>query len=241
MFAKKQSLSKRASPLTLSEHPDRPLGMYEEARNAFVEIFGSSKVAAQRMFVVALLMGLVALMAVVGLYKIAQKSTVVPILVEVDPKSGAVNKPVRIESVRPNDAVIMAELGRWASKILTIDQVLSPLYFREAVVMTKDLGASQYTDFRVAQKIVERMSQDKTLQRLATVSSVDISQPGVAFIFATTQESRGGSSGSDVARFRLTLKYELSPPRTLNDVMTNPLGLYVTSMNVSEENSQVKR
>lgn len=240
MFAKKPSSSKRAASPALSEHPERPQGMYEEAKDQFVEIFGSSQVAAQRMFLAALLMGLVALVAVVGLYKVAQKSTVVPILVEVDPKTGTVNKPVRIESVRPNDAVIMAELGRWATKILTIDQVLSPLYFREAVVMTKDLGSSQYTDFRVSQKIVERMSKDKTLQRLATVSSVDISQPGVAFIFATTQESRGGSTGSDVARFRLTLKYELSPPRTLSDVMANPLGLYVTSMNVSEENSQVK-
>lgn len=235
MFKKTRSQTRQTVPL--SEHPDRPVGMYEEAIGQFAEIYGSAKVGETHNFLLALVVSVVAAIAVVALWTVSQRSVAVPWLVEVNPGTGEVQKPVRIENVRPSEAVIKAEIGRWAAKVLTIDQVLTPVYFREAVVMTKGAGDAQFSEFRVSQKIVERMAQDKYLQRRATVTGVDITQPGVAFVFATTKESRGQAGVASSSRFRMSLKYELVPPKTESELLANPLGLYIVSMDATEESA----
>jgi len=73
------------------------------------------------------------------------------------------------------------------------------------------------------------------LQRRATVNSVDVSQAGVAFIFLSTQEAQGSNANSATGAYRVTLKYEIIPPNTEADILVNPLGLYITSMNVTDE------
>jgi type IV secretory pathway TrbF-like protein len=232
MFSRKP----KATPvLTLSTHSEKPPGMYEEATQKFSEIYGSAMVNAQRMFMLAVIaMGLV-VVTVFAFFQSASDNVAQPWLVEVNPETGLVDRPVRITSVRPSDAVIKAELARWATKVFTIDKVLTPDYFRDAIVMARGLAISQFSEFRVSQDIVARMVQDATIQRVPTITSVDVSQPGVAFVFLTTREARANISGTETTRYRLTLKYEISPPKTEREILSNPLGLFVTSMNVSEE------
>ena len=212
-----------------------PAGVHDEAAGKFAEIYSGAIVAQQRMFIVAMCAVLLAIGCVAALFNVASNNAAVPVLVEVASGVGVVNKPVRIEFVRPSEAVLKAELARWAVKVFTIDRDLSPRYFREANVMTKGLGESQFTEFRVAQAVVERMAKDPSLQRIPTVTSVDTSQQGVAFIFVQTRESRGNTAVADTAQYRVTVKYEFIPPATEEAIMANPLGLFITSMNISEE------
>lgn len=232
MFNKRSTPTK--SPV-LSEHPDRPSGVFDDAVDEFAEIYGSAKVAQQRMFMLAVLGVALAAGALIALWNISQKSVAVPWLVEVNPLTGVINKPVRIESVRPSDAVVKAEIAKWVTKVFTIDASLTPRYFREANQMTKGLGEAQFTEFRVKQDVIDRMTRDPSLQRKPTVTSVDVSQSGVAFVFVATQEAQGTNANSVSAKFRVTVKYEFIPPQTEADILKNPLGLYITSMNVSEE------
>ncbi|PKO68694.1 MAG: type IV secretion system protein [Betaproteobacteria bacterium HGW-Betaproteobacteria-16] len=232
MFSRKP---KDKQDLSLSTHSERPPGMYEDASQRFSEIYGSSMVNGQRMFILAVIaMGLV-VATVFAFFQSASDNVAQPWLVEVNPETGLVDRPVRITSVRPSDAVIKAELARWATKVFTIDKVLTPDYFRDAIVMSRGLAISQFSEFRVSQDIVARMVQDPTIQRTPTITSVDVSQSGVAFVFLTTREARANISGAETTRYRLTLKYEISPPKTEREILNNPLGLFVTSMNVSEE------
>ena len=222
-------------PAGLQNQHDAPPGVFDDPAGQFAEIYGGAQVASQRMFLVAMCAVALAVFSVIALFVVAQKSVAIPWLVEVSDSGGVVSKPVRLETVRPGDAVIKSELARWATKVFTIDSALSPRYFREANAMTKGLGEAQFTEFRVSQGVVERMTKDATLQRVPTVASVDVSQPGVAFVFLTTKESRGTSVDAAATRYRLTLKYEIIPPNTEAGILANPLGLFVTSMNVSEE------
>lgn len=212
-----------------------PPGMHDDAAGKFAEIYGGAVVAQHRMFIVAAGALLVAAASVAALFSVASNNVAVPFVVEVAPGVGVTNKPVRIEAVRPSEAVLKAELARWAVKVFTIDSDLSPRYFREANTMTKGLGESQFRDFRVSQDVVARMAKDPTLQRIPTVTSVDTSQQGVAFIFVQTKEARGNTAVADTAQYRVTVKYEFIPPATEAAIMANPLGLFITSMNVSEE------
>lgn len=228
------SRNKPKKTLPLSESPSAPVGIFKDPRDEFAEIYGSSKVSSQRMFVVSILAIGLAVVAVSFLFINAQKSVAIPLLVEFN-DTGVVNKPVRIESIRPTQAVIKAELARWVVKVFTIDSIQTPQFFREANAMTKGLGTQQFTEFRVNQNIINRMTKDQTLQRKVTVSSVDVSQDGVAFIFLSTQEAKGAETNAASARFRATLKYELISPDTESAIMANPLGIFITSMNITEE------
>ena len=195
-------------------------------------------VGQQRMFVVADLMTLVAVVAIVGIIFQAQNNVAVPWIVEVSRDQGVVAKPVRVENIRPSESVIKAELGRWAVKVFTIDAQRSNLMFRDANLWTKGLGTAQFTEFRVKQNVVERMTKDSSLQRTVEIKSVDASQSGVAFVFLKTQEAQGTNANAAATSYRLTLKYEIVPPKSEEEIQTNPLGIYITSMNVSEEGAR---
>lgn len=225
---------KTPKPQRLSESPAAPAGLYSDPVQEFAEIYGGAKVGEQRMFLIAVA-AIVLALASFAMYVLNSSSNIaVPWYVEVNER-GVVNKPVRIEAVRPADAVVKAELARWITKVFTIDKQLTQNLFREANVMTRGLGTEQFTEFRVKQNITDRMAKDATLQRRATVNSVDVSQAGVAFIFLSTQEAQGSNANSATGAYRVTLKYEIIPPNTEADILVNPLGLYITSMNVTDE------
>lgn len=234
MFSKKSPKEHQR----LSDLPSTPVGVFSDPVNAFAEIYGGAKVGEQRMFVVAVAAIALAL-AAFAMYVVNSRSNIaVPWLVEVNGQQGVINKPVRIETVRPSDAVLKAELAKWIQKIFTIDNLRSKQLFGEANKMTKGLGTEQFTEFRVKQNVTERMTRDVTLQRRAEVRSVDVSQKGVAFLFLSTHEAQGNNPNSASAAYRVTLKYEINPPQTEEEILANPLGLYITSMNVTEEGAQ---
>lgn len=238
MFGKKSTSKQPSKVLALGQLPDAPAGMFSDPRDEFAEIYGRATVGHNRMFVVAVLVVLLGLVAVVGLIVAVQNSTVVPVLVQFNDETGVVNKPIRIDTIRPTQAVMKAEIGRWLTKVFTIDNAQTGTFMREANVMTKGLGTQQFMDFRAKQNVFDRLAKDPTLQRTVEKVTVDISQEGVAFGFLNTHEAKGNDANAGNAKFRVTLKYEFIPPKTDDEVMANPLGLYITSMNVIEEGSQ---
>jgi type IV secretory pathway TrbF-like protein len=136
------------------------------------------------MFVIALMAIVLGMGAMIAMFINAQKSVAMPWIVEVNTTTGVVNKAVKIEAISPSQAVIKAELGRWSTKVFTLDKYLTPKYIREAHVMTKGLATNQFTEFRVAHKVYERIGKEVPVHRSVEITSVDTSsQPGMAFVF----------------------------------------------------------
>lgn len=226
---------KTKAPQRLEDAADAPPGVFDDAAGRFAELYGGSRVAAHRMFVVSVVALLLAIAAVAGIILTARNNVVMPWIVEVNKEAGLVSRPVRIENMRPSDAVVKAELARWVVKVFTIDSIQTPQLMREANAMTRGLGTAQFAEFRLQQNILKRMTEDPSLQRKVTISSVDASQPGMAFVFLGTQEAQGTTASTGQAHWRVTLRHELVPPRTEQEILANPLGLYITSMNVAQE------
>lgn len=236
MFGRKKTdASSPTPPAKQKPRLAAPPGVLDDAENKFAEIFGGAKVAQQRMFLVAMSSILVALTSIWALYSVAKDNVAIPYLIEFDNVTGVLNKPIKLEHVTPSAAVLKAELARWAVKVFTIDKELTVRYFREANAMTSGLGVSQFTEFRLSQNVFERIAKDPAMQRIPTVTSVDVSQPGVAFIFVQAKEARINNASVSTSSFRVTVKYQFVPPTTDAAIMENPLGLFITSMNVSEE------
>jgi type IV secretory pathway TrbF-like protein len=209
--------------------------MYDDAAGKFAEIYGPALVGNARMFVVACAALAVAVAAVGGMYQLSIKSTATPWLVEVSKDGGVLSKPVRIESIQPNRAVVKAELAKFIRQIFTLDIALTPRYFREANVMTSGLATTKFSEFRVLENVAQRLSKEPDMTRIPTVTSVDMSQEGIAFVFLSTEETRGAITGVAKSKWRVTLKYAMNPPKTEAEILENPLGLYITDLNITQE------
>jgi type IV secretory pathway TrbF-like protein len=224
----------------LKSAPNTPASLYEQAEGKFAEIYGSALVSANRSFLVAFGCIIVALASIASLATIFPLKEVRPWVVEVNPTSGVVNKPVQIERIDPNTAVVKSELARWAEAVYTIDPLRSSEALRWANARTADKAVGQFTEFRARERIYERMRTEPDMVREAKVAAVDVSRKGTAFIYVTTSE-RLGAAGPDPAktrRIRVTLNYRLVPPTQEADLLANPLGLYVTFFSDIEERAQ---
>jgi type IV secretory pathway TrbF-like protein len=221
---------------TLQTHPNTPASVYDLGAQKFAEIYGSSMVGSNRFFLVAILALLLALVCSMATLVVFPLKEIRPWVVEVNPVNGMVNKPVEIQKISPSQAVIKAELARWAEAVYSIDQIRTPDLYKYANMRTRDKAIAQFTEFRIREKTFERLSRENGLSREVKVTAVDASQSGIAFVFLTTVE-RGGATGGDVTtkRFRLTLHYQLDPAKLEDDLLTNPLGLYVIFFNEAEE------
>ncbi len=216
-----------------------PPSVYDKGARDFAEIYGSSKVEATRWFLVALV-GLV-----LGLVGLLTAASVLPLkevrlwVLEVNSTTGVANRPVEVIRIDPNIAVIKSELARWAEAVYAIDPARSSEALRWANARSADKAVGQFTEFRSRERIFERIQREPELVRQVSVTAVDASQKGTAFIFLTTTE-RVGTAPPDPAktkRFRVTINYKLVPATQEAELRANPLGLFVTFFADTEERS----
>lgn len=221
----------------LDQQGNTPPALFGVAEAKFAEIYGSSKVEAARWFIGAMLALLLAITAVASIAFILPLKEVRPWVVEINPATGIVNRPVQVEHIDPNIAVVKAELARWVEAVYTIDPLRSSDLLRWANSRSADKAIGQFTEFRGRERIFERIRNEPEMVREVKVTAVDASQRGTAFIFVTTMERVGSkpASADKVKRYRVTLNYRLIPATQEADLLANPLGILVTFFSDAEE------
>lgn len=221
----------------LHKGPNTPISLYADAADRFAEIWGSSKVGEMRMFVIAFLFGVLALAAVGTVLAVLPLKEIRPWLVPINPDTGAVSRPVQIERIDPNLAVVKADLARWAEAVYAIDPLRTSEALRWANQRTADKALGQFAEFRARERIFERIHREPDMVREVKITAVDASQRGTAFIFLTTTERVGSSAPTPekIKRYRVTLNYKIVPATQEKDLLANPLGLYVTFFSDAEE------
>lgn len=216
-----------------------PPALFDDAANKFAEIWGSSSVQAGRWFLVALVAIALAIACVIATVSLLPLKEVRPYVIEVNPTSGLVNRPVEVVRVDPNIAVVKAELARWTEAVYAIDPLRSSELLRWANTRAADKAVSQFAEFRSRERVFERIRKEPEMVRQVKVTAVDASQKGTAFIFLATTERVGiGEPSPDKTRkFRVTLNYKLVTQTQEADLLSNPLGLFVTFFADAEERS----
>lgn len=214
-----------------------PASLYSDAAGKFAEIYGSSMVGQGRMFLIAMSSLLLGLAALGTLAFVLPLKEVRPWVVEVNPGNGVVNRPIEVQRIDPNVAVIKAELGRWAEAVYAIDPIRTSEALRWANARTADKAVGQFAEFRSRERIFERINREPEMVREVRVTAVDVSQRGTAFIFLTTSERVGSTAPAPekTKKYRVTLNYKLMPGTQEKEILANPLGLYVTFFADTEE------
>lgn len=221
----------------LEHSGNTPPAVYSDGARKFAEIWGSSRVEAARWFMVALACIVLAICAIVLTATLLPLKEVRPWVVEVNPTNGVVNRPVEVQRIDPNLAVVKAELARWAEAVYAIDPLRTSEALRWANARTADKAVGQFGEFRARERIFERINREPEMVREVKVTAVDVSQKGTGFIFLTTTE-RLGATPPDPAKtkkYRVTVNYRLVPATQERDLLTNPLGLFVTFFADTEE------
>jgi len=224
----------------LAKAANTPASVFEEAAAGFAEIYGSSMVREQRWFIVTTLCVLLAISTVAAIALLLPLKQVRPYVVEVNPGTGMVNRPVEVLNVDPSLAVIKSELARWTEAMYTLDPLRTREAQRWATERVADKAVGQAAEFRARERVYERITREPDLVREAKVAAVDASQKGTAFVFVTTTERVGAGTptGEQIKRYRLTINYKLLPPTDEAKLIANPLGLYVTFFSDVEERSK---
>lgn len=217
-----------------------PKGVFDDAREEFAEIYGGSQVQAKRWFLVALAALMLAIAAVLLVATMLPLKEIRPWVVEINPNTGVVNRPVEVQRVDPNIAVVKAELARWVEAIYTIDPARTHDLMRWANARTAEKALGQFAEFRGRERVFERMTREKELIREAKVTAVDGAQAGTAFIFVTTTERLGAAApGPDATRrYRVTVNYKFLQATQEHELLQNPLGLVVTFFSDVEERAK---
>ena len=228
------------SAAALKAQAQTPAATYEQGARKFAEIYGSSMVASGRMFVVAVIALLLAILSVGAVMGLTPLKEVAPYVIEVNTASGLASKPIEVQKISPNIAVVKSELAKWAESVYAIDPLRTRELYQYANVRARGKAIAQFSEFRSRERTFERLQKEPGLVREVQVSSVDASQSGVAFVFLKTVERTGNQLKEEnrTRRFRLTIHYQLDPPTQEAELFANPLGVYVNFFNESEEKAQ---
>ena len=192
----------------------------------FAELFGDPQANAARWFVATIVLAIVVVAQAFAILRMLPLKRVVPYAVE-HTADGTVVKVVEAAVYKPTTGVLKSELARWVERLMVIDPYLTRDNLRQSIRPLRGKAVSQHKEFVDLEAPFKRLTATPGLVRTARASGVDVSQDGIAFVFATTTE-RAGSGEPLIRRWRFTVHYVLAVPNTEEDVLANPAGLNIT-------------
>lgn len=177
---------------------------------------------------------LIAVVAVAGLTPIKE---VRPYVVRVDDKTGAVQVSRQDEATAFKPGWIHRQffLRRWAEDLFVINRVLTVQVTdpRAQQFLRGQNAIAQFDAFRKSDATYDRLAKDPSLVRDVEIESLTpvagTSNSAVATIKLTT---RLGGKSLDERRV-VTMFWIEIPPKTQEEAVTNPLGIYITDFRVS--------
>lgn len=203
-------------------------------KQEFAEIYGSALVSRRQHFITAVCALILCAVSMFYALNIASTKTAIPWFVEVDKSTGQLSKPVKIQSLTPQDAVIKSTLAIFAEKCFTIDPKLSRVYLQECARMATGKAIEQLRAFRTEHDVIARMTKGSEI-RFAKTKSVDLTTKGTAFLYVETKDVAADGVSAVIGNYRLRLDYVFIPPKNEDELIQNPLGIYVSMFNPSLE------
>ncbi|WP_341744798.1 type IV secretion system protein [Azonexus hydrophilus] len=235
MFKKKEKTPPGVSPSKSDPVGNSPQTAYEKAQRVYFERVGSPVVERDRYFIIAALFAMAFIAVVWALISMMPLSRVVPMVVSVDKYTGeATAKPLPVERFKPDALSKQYFVVRWVRNLMEIDPYTTERSLSEAYENTRDKAIGQFTDYLEATKPVVRMKTERGLTRTVEIKSYSPLNENSSLVRLVTVER---SPGKDPVRrfYAMTVHYVIAPPATEQEVMKNPLGLFVTHFSINED------
>ena len=225
-------MSFKRSTLRYGETPE-PVTPYQKAAQAWDERVGSARVQAHNWRLVAVgSLGLSLLLAAILLW-IGQTSAIVPYIVEVDSSGGARAVGPAAETYAPNDAQIGYHLARFVDNVraLSIDPVVVRQNWLKAYDFVTDKAAVTLNEYARENDPFARVGRQTVAVDVTSVVRASDTSFQVRWLERTFE----GGALRDTKRLTGLFSIVITPPRTVDAVRKNPLGIYVHAFNWSQD------
>ena len=222
----------RRSQVRYAETPT-PVTPYQKASQAWDERIGSARAQAHNWRLMAFGCLLLAVGMAAGLVWRSGQSSVTPYVVEVS-DSGQVRAIGEAkENYKPVDAQIAFHLTRFITDVrsLSIDPIVVRQNWLDAYAYTTDRGATALNAYAQANDPFASVGQKSIAVEISSV--VRASDKSFQLRWIERTYVNGGLAGME--RWTAILTTVLQPPRNVDQLRRNPLGVYVDALNWNRE------
>ncbi|TXF11595.1 type IV secretion system protein [Pelomicrobium methylotrophicum] len=226
---KKQNLDAADAP------PPYEPGGFERSRRIWFERWGAVEVERNRWFAafLAAMAGCVALG--VAIAAMMPLKTVVPYVIRVDDVGRVQADPAGAQRYSPGEREIKYFLAEWARKLYTLDRALTERWLREAYAFTADRATNQFAEWVEREKPIAAVSGANPPTRTVSIQSISLLPNKVALIRIVTETRRYAQAAPERKPVLITATYTFVDPKSEEDILRNPLGLYIIHFSTTEE------
>lgn len=212
-----------------------PVTAFEQSRKKWFELYGSAVVGSNRMFLVSVALSVTCVALCLTIMSMMPLKTVVPYIVKVNGDGMVTTTPVEMVSYQPGEAEKKYFLSEWASKLLTLDRFLTQKNLLSAYERVREKATNEFADYVATQKPIEALKLDSLLTRGVKIRSVAFIGDGAALVRVVTETRAGKGQTYSRKNMILTVHYTLVPPKTEQEIFDNPIGMYITHFDLSED------
>jgi type IV secretion system protein VirB5 len=225
-------MSFKRSTLRYGETPE-PVTPYQKAAQVWDERIGSARVQAHNWRLMALgSLGLSLILAVI-LFWIGRSAATTPYIVEVDPKGGARAVGPAAELYKPSEAQIAFHLARFVDNVrsLSIDPVVVRQNWLKAYDFVTDRAAVTLNEYARDNDPFAKVGRETVAVEVTSV----VRASDASFQVRWLERNFEGGALKETKRLTGLFSIVLTPPRTVERVARNPLGIYVHTFNWSQD------
>lgn len=212
-----------------------PVSAFEQARKDWFEKYGSSVVGSNRLFLGFIFVSIVAVSEAFTISSLFPLKTVTPYLVKVNGDGLVTSTPVEVVSFQPGEAEKKYFLSEWTSKLLTLDRYMTNQNLLDAYSRVREKAASEFAAYVAENKPAEALKLDGQLTRGVKIRSVAFIGDSAALVRVVTETRAGKGQTFTRKNLILTVHFTLVPPKTEQEIFSNPIGLFITHFDLSED------
>ena len=164
---------------------------------------------------------------------LGRSASTIPYIVEVDPRGGARAVGPAAESYKPNDAQIAFHLARFVDNVraLSIDPVVIRQNWLKAYDFVTDRAAVTLNEYARDNDPFARVGREAVAVEVTSVVRASDSSFQVRWLERIFE----GGALKDTRRLTGLFSLVITPPKTVDAVRKNPLGIYVHTFNWTQD------
>ena len=225
-------MSFKRSTLRYGETPE-PVTPYQKAAQVWDERIGSARVQAHNWRLMAVgSLGLSLIMAAMLLW-LGRSAATTPYIVEVDPRGGARAVGPAAEVYKPSDAQVAYHLARFVDNVrsLSIDPVVVRQNWLKAYDFVTDRAAVTLNEYARDNDPFTKVGRETVATEISSV----VRATDASFQVRWIERVFEGGALKDTRRLTGLFSIIITPPKTVEAVRKNPLGIYVHTFNWSQD------
>jgi len=212
-----------------------PLTAFEKARFIWFEQYGHAVVERNRYFIALIILALLNIAQGMAIYQMMPLKTVVPYVVKVADNGSVVTSNVATSDFVAGDKEIAYFMVEWIKNVMTLDRQLTERNLKAAMRRTSGVASTQLSDHVKNTKPFIALSEMPDLVRTVDIVTMPSTISDKVMMLRIETVARNSREVLVTKRYQVTLRYALAPPQTEQEIMDNPIGLFITDFKISEE------